>query len=404
MSPAGMAAQVVQFARTLRAAGLALGPGRVLDAVTAVAEVGLSRRQDLYFALHATLVSRVEERPLFDEAFRLFFGEPSALPSTLAALLPQAPRPPPGPALSRRLAEALLPPKADRPRADFAPRLLETSLAWSDRDLLRRKDFEQMSVEETREAERAIARMRLSVREVVTRRLHPDPRGERLDPRATLRAAARAPGGAIPLRWRSATTRPPAIVGLCDISGSMARYSRMLLHFLHALARDREHVHAFTFATHLSNVTRFLRHRDVDEALLAIGKAVSDWEAGTRIGVALREFNLRWARRLLGQGAIVLLITDGLDRGDTRLLAVETERLRRSCRRLTWLNPLLRFTGFEAKAAGIRAMLPHVDEFRPVQDLASLEALAEALSGPSVRRGGERWFPARPPWPSARAG
>jgi len=383
MSQGGMAAQVVQFARALRAAGLPLGPGRVLDAVLAAAEVGLGRREDLYFALMATLVSRAEHRALFDEAFRLFWQDPQALPGALAALLPQAPRPPAAPTLSRRLAEALAPGSAGpRAPAPGSPKVV-ARLAWSDREVLRRKDFEQMSVEEVREAETAIARMRLSLHEVPTRRLRPDPRGERLDPRATLRAAARAGRSAIPLRWRSASARPPAIVGLCDISGSMSRYSRMVLHFFHALARDREHVHSFTFATRLSNITRLMQRRDVDEALLAVGRTVGDWEGGTRIGRCLREFNLRWGRRLLGQGALVLLITDGLDHDDPGTLAEETERLRRSCRRLIWLNPLLRFAGFEPRAAGVKAMLPHVDEFRPVHDLASLEQLAEVLSGPA---------------------
>jgi len=396
MSQGGLAAQVVQFARTLRAAGLPLGPGRVLDAVGAAAEVGLGRREDLYFALHATLVSRAEHRALFDQAFRLFWQEPQAVPAALAALLPQAPRPaPPPPPIARRLAEALAPARP-APRAPRAPALeVEAHLAWSDREVLRTKDFEEMSAEEVREAERAIARLRLEVRELKTRRLRPDPRGERVDLRATLRATARAGRAGIALRWRSATSRPPAVVGLCDISGSMARYSRMLLRFLHALARDREHVHSFTFATHLTNVTRLLRHRDVDLSLAAVGKAVSDWEGGTRIGACLREFNLRWARRLLGQGASVLLITDGLDREDAHRLAEESERLRRSCRRLIWLNPLLRFAGFEPRAAGIRALLPHVDEFRPVHDLSSLEGLAAALSGPATRTRAGTGSPAR---------
>jgi uncharacterized protein with von Willebrand factor type A (vWA) domain len=247
-----------------------------------------------------------------------------------------------------------------------------------------------MSAGELREAEAAVAAMRLGVREVPTRRLRPDPRGERVDPRATLRAALRAGRDSIPLRWRSAAARPPAVVALCDVSGSMSRYSRMLLRFLHALARDRPAVHAFTFGTRLTNVSRFLRHRDPDQALAAVGRAVPDWEGGTRIGASLREFNLRWSRRLLGQGAVVLLVTDGLDREEARGIAEEAERLRRSCRRLLWLNPLLRFRGFEPRAAGVRAMLPHVDEFRPVHDLRSLAQLAEALSGGGPgRRGGD---------------
>ncbi len=386
MSEGGeVAAHVLRFARVLRTAGLPIGSGRVLDAVEAAAEVGLARRADFYWALHAVLVSRAEHRALFDEAFRLFFREPGAVPEALGLLLPRAP-PAAGERISRRLAEAL----ADsRPRsaAESGPEELDAALAWSDRERLRNKDFEQMTAEEIREAEAAIRRLRLPVRDVPARRLRPDARGDRIDPRATLRAALRAGRSSIPLRWRSASTRPPALVALCDVSGSMARYSRMLLRFLHALTDDRDRVHSFTFGTRLANVTRFLRHRDPDAALAAVGRAVGDWEGGTRIGACLREFNLRWSRRLLGQGAVVLLITDGLDRDDARGLAEETERLRRSCRRLLWLNPLLRFHGFEPRAAGIRAMLPHVDELRPVHDLESLEQLAEALS---ARRPGRR--------------
>jgi hypothetical protein len=270
---------------------------------------------------------------------------------------------------------------------------MDAALAWSGRELLRTRDFEQMSAEEIREAEAAIARLRLPVEEVPTRRLRADPRGDRVDLRATLRAGLRAGPDAIPLRWRRAATRPPAVVALCDVSGSMARYARMLLRFLHALASSRERVHVFTFGTRLTNVTRLLRRRDADQALAAVGRAVRDWEGGTRIGECLREFNLRWSRRLLSQGAVAVLLTDGLDRGEGVDLSAETERLRLSCRRLVWLNPLLRYQSFEPLAAGIRAMLPHVDEFRPVHDLDSLARLAEAL-GP-VPAGTRRPAPRR---------
>lgn len=385
MSTGGqLASRVMHFARALRGAGLPIGPGRVLDAVGACAEVGLARRDDFYWALHAVLVSRAEHHPLFDEAFRLFFRD-DPIPPGLELLLPRSRLPPPPqPPITRRLAEALPGLRAERVRTASHELEVDAVLDWSDREALRTRDFEQMSAAEVREAERAVARLRLTVREVATRRFRPDPRGERVDPRASLRAAQRAGRDAIPLRFRTVATRPPAVVALCDVSGSMARYARMLLRFLHALSRDRPHVEAFTFGTRLTAVTRQLRHRDVDRALAAVGRAVQDWEGGTRIGDALRAFNLHWARRLLGQGAIVLLFTDGLDRGDTALLAAETERLRRSCRRLVWLNPLLRFEGFEPLAAGVRAMLPHVDELRKVHDLESLSQLAAALSGSAV--------------------
>lgn len=382
-------ARVLHFARTLRRAGLPIGPGRVLSALEAAAEVGLARREDLYWALHAALVSRAEERALFDEAFRLLWREPAELPGALELLLSRSTLPPPPrPGPSRRLADALATPRraAGAPAVPPAGAEVDAVLAWSDREQLARRDFEQLSAAELREAERAVARLRLPVREIPARRLRPDPRGARVDLRATLRQAVRAGPDAIPLRWRSATTRPPVVVALCDVSGSMSRYARMLLRFLHALTRSRPHVHTFTFGTRLTDVTRRLRHRDVDAALAAVGRAVPDWDGGTRIGPCLREFNLRWSRRLLSQGALVLLLTDGLDRAGDADLAAETARLRRSCRRLVWLNPLLRFEGFEPLAAGVRAILPNVDEHRPVHSLDSLEQLARALSA-SRRRG-----------------
>ncbi|BDG06160.1 vWA domain-containing protein [Anaeromyxobacter oryzae] len=390
--PAGgghLPSHVVRFARVLRRAGLAVGTDRVAVAMAAAAEVGLSREEDLYWALHAVLVSRAEHRPIFDEAFRRCFRGVLAGPGGPDGAGARAPPP----AAHRRVADALAAEGGGARALPAAPGGEETAaLAWSDREVLRTKDFEQMSAAELREAEEAIARMHLAIRDLPVRRLRPDPRGDRVDPRATLRAALRAGGGGIPLRWRSAATRPPAIVALCDVSGSMARYARIFLRFLHALARDRRSVHVFTFGTRLTPVTRLLRHRDPDEALAAVGRAVKDWDGGTRIGAALRELNLRWARRLLAQGGVVLLLTDGLDRDDARGLAAEAERLRRAARRVIWLNPLLRWAGFEPRAAGIRALLPHVDELRPVHDLESLSQLAAALSGPAR------------PAPGARAG
>jgi uncharacterized protein with von Willebrand factor type A (vWA) domain len=387
VTPAGggqLAAHVLHFARTLRRAGLPIGPGKVLDAIAAVAEVDLARREDVYWALHAVLVSRPGDRALFEEAFRLFWREPVAIPAALALLLSRSTLPPPDRReVTRRLADALAAPRPRTGSAERSPEEVDALLAWSDRETLRTKDFEQMTAEELREAEAEIAWMHLPAREVPVRRMRPDPRGSRVDPRASLRAALRAGSSSIPIRRRSATTRPPAIVALCDVSGSMSRYARMLLRFLHALVAGRERVSAFTFGTRLENVTRHLRHRDPDVALRAVGRAVRDWEGGTRIGACLREFNLRWSRRLLGQGAVVLLVTDGLDREDAAGLAEEAERLRRSARRLVWLNPLLRWAGFEPRAAGVRALLPHVDEHRPVHDLDSLTKLVQALSEPS---------------------
>lgn len=197
-----------------------------------------------------------------------------------------------------------------------------------------------------------------------------------------MRASLKSGGATIPLRFKSRASRPPPLVILCDISGSMAQYSRMLLHFIHALTNDRDRVHTFVFGTRLTNITRFMRYRDVDAALEAVGERVEDWSGGTRIGATIREFNKFWSRRVLGQGAIVLLISDGLDRSAGEGLGAEMERLHKSCRQLIWLNPLLRFEGFEPRSKGVKAILPHVDQFRSVHNLNSLRDLADALSKP----------------------
>jgi uncharacterized protein len=377
---------VARFGRVLRAAGLPVGTDRLEAALRAAAAIGVTSEPDLYWALHATLVGRAEHRAVFDAAFRLYWRGAVAGPGD-AAPAERAGRPRPG--VSRRVAEALAAEQAAHPRAAPArnPEREAAAVAWSDVEALRTRDFEGLSADELRQAEAAVAALRPALPDLPARRLRPDPAGDRVDPRASLRAALRAGGEALPLRWRAAATRPPVVVALVDVSGSMTRYARMFLLFLHALARGAPGaVHAFTFATRLTPVTRALRHRDADEALAIAGRLVGDWDAGTRIGEALRAFNLRWGRRLLGPGAVVLLVTDGLDRDDARGLAAEAARLRRSCRRLVWLNPLLRWSGFEPKAAGVRALLPQVDELRPVHDLDSLARLAEALrSQPAAR-------------------
>jgi uncharacterized protein with von Willebrand factor type A (vWA) domain len=240
-----------------------------------------------------------------------------------------------------------------------------------------------MSTDELEQAKRLIAGLRLPIPQIRTRRLHPDPRGRLVDLRASLRAALRGNADIIPLRRRAYRRQHPPLVVLCDISGSMSRYSRMFLHFLHAITNDRDRVHSFVFGTRLTNVTRHLRHRDVDMALSAISRAVTDWSGGTRIGSTLKEFNLQWSRRVLGQNAVVILISDGLDRDAGADLTGQMERLHKSCHRLIWLNPLLRFDGFEPRASGVKAMLPHVDAFLPVHNVESLLDLARALAAPA---------------------
>jgi uncharacterized protein with von Willebrand factor type A (vWA) domain len=380
--PAGrLAENILYFGRALRAAGLPVGPGAVLDAFAAVEAAGVGQKQDFYWTLHAVFVKKHEHSILFDQAFRLFFRKRGYLEKMMAAMLPAAPgavrEPAPGAA---RIAEALFE-GLKKHEGDAREIEIDRRLTVSDREVLQRKDFAQMSAEEIARAREAIRHMVLSLDAVRVRRLGPDPHGHFVDMRATLRATLKAGGGLIDLRYRGPKTRLPPIVALLDISGSMGEYTRLFLHFLHAVTDARKRVHSFLFGTRLTNVTRALKARDPDEALAACSAGVADWSGGTRIATSLAAFNKQWARRVLGGGAIVLLITDGLERDPDDRLAFEIDRLHRSCRRLIWLNPLLRFNGFEAKARGVQAMLPHVDEFRPVHNLDSMEALCRALAG-----------------------
>lgn len=391
-----LALNLMHFARALRAAGLPVGPGKVLQAVEAVEAVGLGNRTDFYWALHAVFVNRRDQRELFDQAFHVFWRNPDILKRMMALMLPtvRTESNTEQPEMARRVADALrgASPEAEGPEKTEIE--IDASFTVSAAERLQNKDFESMSAEEVADAKRLIARMALPVAEATTRRYRPDPVGPRVDPRATLRRMLRSGGDLSDLARRRRRTRPPPLVVLCDISGSMTRYSRMLLHFMHAVTNDRDRVHSFVFGTRLTNITRQLRHKDVDVALDAVSNAVADWSGGTRIGTALRAFNRQWARRVLGQGAVVLLITDGLDRDAGEGLADEAERLHKSCRRLVWLNPLLRWDGFAPKSSGIRALLPHVDDFRAAHSLNSLAGLADALSreGPRRAQGLRRWL------------
>ncbi|MFL7900068.1 vWA domain-containing protein [Azospirillum argentinense] len=384
----GLAINLMHFARALRAAGLPVGPGKLLQAVEAVEAVGIGNRADFYWALHAVFVNRRDQREVFDQAFHVFWRNPDILKRMMGLMLPtiRTESPDTQDPMSRRVADALrgTAPEAEGPEKSEIE--VDAAFTVSAQERLQEKDFEKMSAAEMAEAKRMLARIALPVAEVTTRRHRPDPRGPRVDPRATLRRMLRSGGDLADLARRSRRTRPPPLVVLCDISGSMTRYSRMLLHFMHALSNDRDRVHSFVFGTRLTNITRHLRHKDVDVALDAVSAAVADWSGGTRIGTALHAFNRTWARRVLGQGAVVLLITDGLDRDAGEGLATEAERLHKSCRRLVWLNPLLRWEGFAPKSSGIRALLPHVDDFRPVHNLNSLAGLADALNRDGPRR------------------
>jgi uncharacterized protein len=389
--PGHLAENVMHFARVLRAAGLPIGPDRVLDAVRALEVAGVERREDFYWTLASVFLARREQFEIYDQAFHIFWRDPQLLERVMAMFLPQVygRQGREDSQAASRVAEALHPKQRKPKEEPFEPppeTQLDATLSFSSREVLQHADFETMTADELSQAKKLIARLRLPITEIRTRRLDPDPRGARVDLRATLRASLRSGGSFILLKRRSPETRHPPLVVLCDVSGSMSRYSRMFLHFLHAITNDRDRVASFVFGTRLTNITRHLRHRDVDVAMSGVADAIADWSGGTRIGNCLAEFNLRWSRRVLGQNAVVLLISDGLDGDIGEGLAKQMERLHKSCRKLIWLNPLLRYEGFEARPAGVRAMLPHVDDFLPVHNVASLIDLARALEGSHEQR------------------
>ncbi len=374
---------IVHFARTLRKAGMPAGPATVVDAVRAVEIAGIGSRDDLYWTLHSVFVRKREHRVLFDEAFRIYWQSRGLIEKMLAILSPVAPprgAPEKPKAGQTRVSQAFQAAK-ERVSSETKPQVeVDAKFTVSGKELLQSKDFAQMTTEEIDATKQAIRQFRLPMDKIRQRRLQRAPKG-RIDPRRTLRASMRAGGDIIDMKFRRPLEKRPPLVALCDISGSMSQYSRLLLHFLHAVTEERRDVHTFLFGTRLTNVTRQLRMKDPDEALEACSGGVEDWSGGTRIATALHEFNRVWSRRVLSGNPTVLLITDGLERDSDEDLEREMDRLHRSCRRLIWLNPLLRFDGFQAKAKGIRAMLPHVDEFRAVHSLDAVEDLVDALSG-----------------------
>jgi uncharacterized protein with von Willebrand factor type A (vWA) domain len=378
-----LADNIVYFARSLRRAGLPLGPASVIDAIRAVEVAGIETRADFYWALHSIFVTRREHHAVFDEAFRLFWRRPSSLEQLLPKLLEfgdEREDTKSNRAAASRAAAAVFPELESLRRPREQESEVVAHLLVSEEERLQRRDFAQMSAAEIAEAERRIREMRLPDDRVRTRRLVSASTPGRVDPRRTLRGSLKTGGKIILLRHRRKAEIHPPIVILADISGSMSEYTRIFLHFMHVVGERRRRVHSFLFGTRLTNVTRQLQRKDPDEALAACSAAVPDWSGGTRIASALHAFNRLWSRRVLGQGAIVLLFTDGLERDTDEDLGLEMDRLHRSCRRLIWLNPLLRYGGFEAKAHGIRAMLPHVDEFRPIHSLEAVADLCAALS------------------------
>ncbi|WP_075222570.1 vWA domain-containing protein [Acuticoccus yangtzensis] len=378
-----LAENIAVFARVLRESGLPVGPAHAVDAVRAVEAAGIGSRGDVRAALKSVFVHKRDEMAVFDAAFDAFFQGRNLLDKMMELLSPvvderKAPEKPR--AGAARVAEALKPPQRRESRERPDEIEIDARLTSSDREILRTKDFAQMTAAELSVARLAIARLAFDADRVETRRRVAAPRG-RFDPRRSMRAAMRTGGEMVSPRLTARAVKPPPIVALCDISGSMADYSRVMLHFLHALG-ERRRVSTFLFGTRLTNVSRALTRRDPDEALAMASSQVADWSGGTRIGEALERFNKDWSRRVLSGGPIVLLVTDGLERdGDLGRLSFEADRLRRSCRQLLFLNPLLRFDRFEPRAQGIRALLPHVDAMRPIHSVESVADLAAALTG-----------------------
>ncbi len=396
-SPGHLAENVMFFARVLRDAGMPVGSDRVQLALQALQVAGLESRLDFHAVLGACLLDRIEHRALFDQAFALFWRDPDLSGRIRALMLPQI-QAKPGvlpTRENRRLAAALFPNQPAARPADPPPDQpleIHAAVSWNDRELLRKTDFETMSAQEWQQARRLLTQMRMIFEPMRTRRSRPSSRPGKADWRSTMTAMARHGGELWDMRWHRPRTRAMPLVLLADISGSMSRYSRMLLHFGHALTNGQggqdgagARVESFVFGTRLTRTTRLLRSRDPDLAVGEVVRAVDDWSGGTRITSCLHEFNQRWARRVLSGNATVLLITDGLEQGRLDELAFEMERLHQSCRRLVWLNPLLRFDRFEPRAGGIKAMLPHVDRFLPAHNLESLDELLKVLASPAAK-------------------
>ncbi|MBW3098851.1 vWA domain-containing protein [Pseudohoeflea coraliihabitans] len=381
--PGRFADNVTHFARTLRKAGMRVGPASARDAVAALCLAGIGDRDDFYWMLHAIFVQRREDHAVFDQAFRLFWRNRDLVEKMIAMFSPVAPdtRPKERPkAGETRVNDALFADQDSRREMREKPQIeVDARLTASGDEVLRSRDFAQMSAAELAAARQAIARLHLPFDQVASRRFSPSPHPGRVDPRATMRAALRTGGDLIVPRYHKRRTVQPPLVVLADISGSMSQYTRIFLHFMHLLAERRRRVHTFLFGTRLTNVTRQMRFRDPDEAVDECVGTVSDWSGGTRIGEAISEFNRHWSRRVLGQGATVILVTDGLEREAVEELDAAMDRLQRSCRRLIWLNPLLRFEGFEARARGVRTIMRHVDEIRAIHSLDAMSDLVAAL-------------------------
>jgi len=371
------------FARLLHDAGLEAGPRRLTDATRALGCIDLKKRDDFRNALRSVFVSRKEDIATFEAAFDIFWSPPD--PRASAGLIPGRSRPLVlSPERARLWAGALGLNTSQMNREQDPKEFPASSSGYSAEELLRHKDFEDMTWEETEQVRKLLEQAPWRVAERRTRRLRPSRSGS-IDLRRSARHAIRSSGELMALFRRKPRVRRRPLVLICDVSGSMERYSRLLMIFAHAIAR-REDLEAFVFSTRLTRITRLLRHRDLDRALQSVSKSVHDFSGGTRIGDALGDFNRRWARRVLGHGAVVLIVSDGWDRGDPQHLVAELVHLRRSSHRLIWLNPLLGSRGYEPLTRGMAAALPHCDDFLAAHNVAALEDLGSLLASLDSRK------------------
>lgn len=384
--------QILAFTQLLRAMGVDVSPGQALDLLQALEYAPLTNRDDFRSAARCTLIRRHEDLPLFEAAFAFFWRNRSLDPLGLVLPRTEVPQKP-----LRLPRQPKNPGDSDKPKnpEDEKPET-EILMSYSATEALRQKDFGSFTWEEVEACKQLMREMTWRIEPRETRRRRPTPKGAQIDMRRVLRRNLRYGGEMLELTWREPRQRQRPLVVICDISGSMERYSRILLQFIHTISNGLRDVESFVFGTRLTRITRQLRQRDIDDAIESVSKQVNDWSGGTRIGDAVKDFNFTWGRRVLGRGAVVLLISDGWDRGDPQLLAQEMSRLQHSCYRLIWLNPLLGTPGYQPLTQGMQAALPNVDDFLPVHNLNSLEELGEKLSAISAKRPSRKQRPIKP--------
>ena len=392
------------FAEVLRKVGLDVSSGNVLDLVRALEHAPIGRKQDFRQAARCILVHRKQDLALFDEAFQVFWRRPATGQTTLDLRSMGEQR-------RYRKPQVSPPPATDTDESgvagdnddDQSGDRVDLTRTYSAREVLREKDFADYKTTEIADAKRMMAELSWNPGRRITRRLTSG-EGAWLDLRKTFRRNLKYGGEPLEIAHRQRKDKPRPLVLICDVSGSMERYTRMLLHFIHTIAHGPQHVEAFLFATRLTRITRYLNYRSIDQAVTEVARAVPDWAGGTRIGQALVSFNFQWIRRVLGGGAVVLIISDGWDRGEPELLAKEMSRLQRSCHRLIWLNPLLGSSTYRPLTRGMQAALPYVDDFLPVHNLNSLGALARHLNNLGSQRSlGPSYRTAPPPEPESEA-